>query len=56
MKAPAAFSGLFVRLAMRGFPLAASPAKGKIYLCVLGVSAVIIFCFITITLPFVKTL
>jgi hypothetical protein len=41
MKDPVAFGGLRVREAMSGFPLAASPAKGKkTILCVLGVSAV----------------
>jgi hypothetical protein len=36
MKDPAACGGLRVREAMSGFPLAASPAKGKIViLCVL---------------------
>jgi len=41
MKDPAAFGGLWVREAMSGFPLAASPAKGKMtILCVLGASAV----------------
>ena len=38
MKDPAACGGLRVREAMSGFPLAASPAKGKIViLCVLCV-------------------
>ncbi len=41
MKEPTAFRGFRVREAMSGFPLAASPAKGKIIiLCVLSVSAV----------------
>jgi hypothetical protein len=41
MKDPAAFGGLRVREAMSGFPLAVSPAKGKIIvLCVLSASAV----------------
>jgi len=41
MKDPAACGGLRVREAMSGFPLAASPAKGKIViLCVLCAFAV----------------
>jgi hypothetical protein len=41
MKDPTACGGLRVREAMSGFPLAASPAKGKMnILCVLCVSAV----------------
>ena len=38
MKDPFASGGLPIRAAMSGFPLAASPAKGKVI--VLGVSAV----------------